>query len=472
MRVYLVVFFLLSQAALAGDFRFHTVYKKAFWQQSWFVPVVITGAVATAAAVTVFTGGAGAPAAGVGVSSVASAIAGGGPGSYMAGLSIVGGWFGGNAMLGAALLNGLSAGIIGGIATKATVGSLALLSGLTIERVAQQLTKKIAIGQFQASVIEISVMTATQLSIVDRQEQQARSGEVIALGIVLFFPLQPSSNIAHSPLVKNTVNQFSEISKKCANKEFSPEECQKRWQSFGEELTKQIQAPEYREWKNLSELKQRDFLALLLLLAQYPEKIPLFIDLTAHIQAIETQKQSFLWYLKGIAAVYRLRDSQQQGLKEQVIKDAEQVLLYAKTANRLEPKAVEPLLLQAMAYEALGQLNVFYDLKNMINKYDENHYITPNNLQNAYLFLGDIALSNQKYALALNLYHEAWTKHTNYLQSDFVRANVALRLAKANYYVENFAEAEKLLKQAKDFLRNEENAEVFLEEAQTLYNRL
>lgn len=481
MRGFWWILLLLSASVSAGDLRFHTVYNKPFWQYDWFVPVAITGAVATAAAVTVFTGGAGAPAAGVGVSSLASAIAGGGAGSYMAGLSIVGGWFGGNAMLGAAILNGLSAGIIGGIATKATVGSLSLLGGVTIEQVAKQLTKKIAVGQFQASLIEISVtkvanetlMKAAEVTVLNQQEQQqAETGEVIASGLVLSFPLQPSRGLAQSAAVKNTVNKFSEISKQCNDKTLSAEACQQQQQNFQQELRQQIQATEYQDWQNLSEAKQRDLVALLLLLAQYAEQIPLFMTFTEQIAPVETQKQSFLWYLKGMSAVYRLRNSQEQGLTAQIVKDAEQVLFYAKTANRLEPKAVEPLLLQAIAYEALGQFNVFYDLKHLIRKYDQNHYSTPNNPLNAYLFLGDIALSQQKYALAWHLYNEAWTKHTNYFLSDFVRANVAIRLAKANHYVENFSEANQLLKQAKDFLRDEKDGKVLVEEAQALYDAL
>jgi len=69
--------------------------------------------VVAAGAVSYFTAGAGAPEAAAGVSTVASWIGGGGAGSYMAGLSTVGSAVGGNAMVGAAILNGISLGTIG-----------------------------------------------------------------------------------------------------------------------------------------------------------------------------------------------------------------------------------------------------------------------------------------------------------------------------------------------------------------------
>ena len=94
--------------------RFEEVYHKAFWKNDAVFWSAIAVASAGAAAVTVYTAGTGAPAAGAGVSYVASQlVAGGGAGSYMAGLSTVGAWFGGNAITGAAILNATSAAILG-----------------------------------------------------------------------------------------------------------------------------------------------------------------------------------------------------------------------------------------------------------------------------------------------------------------------------------------------------------------------
>lgn len=121
---------------------FQSVFPKPFHKKSYFGFVLTGVTVVGAGAVTYFTGGAGAPAAATGVSSVASWVAGGGAGSYMAGLSTVGAWFGGNAMLGSAILNGISIGVVGGGGAFATlpavakVGVMASVTASTLDGVA------------------------------------------------------------------------------------------------------------------------------------------------------------------------------------------------------------------------------------------------------------------------------------------------------------------------------------------------
>ena len=117
------------------DIDFKHVYPKAFYEKSYF-GFAITGAVIVGAgAFSYFTAGAGAPAAATGVGAVASWTAGGGAGSYMAGLSTIGGMFGGDAILGAAILNGISLGTIGGgvgVTTGAAFKSMAILGKIGV----------------------------------------------------------------------------------------------------------------------------------------------------------------------------------------------------------------------------------------------------------------------------------------------------------------------------------------------------
>jgi len=114
------------------DIDFKHIYPKAFYKKSYFGFLITGVAVIGAGAFTYVTAGAGAPAAATGVSSVASFIAGGGAGSYMAGLSVVGGWVGGNAMVGAAILNGISIGMFGSsLAGLSVLGKLSILSSVT-----------------------------------------------------------------------------------------------------------------------------------------------------------------------------------------------------------------------------------------------------------------------------------------------------------------------------------------------------
>lgn len=116
-----------------SDLGFQTAFHRPFYKKKTFGLFVTGTSVLAAGAFSYLTAGAGAPAAAAGVSSVASWLAGGGAGSYMAGLSIVGGWFGGNAMLGAAVLNGISLGTVGAAGTWAslTAGQKALALATT-----------------------------------------------------------------------------------------------------------------------------------------------------------------------------------------------------------------------------------------------------------------------------------------------------------------------------------------------------
>ena len=103
------------------ELTFSSVYPKPIYEKSYFTWIILGASIIAAGVASYFTAGAGAPAAATGVSTIASWIGGGGAGSYMAGLSTVGGWFGGNAILGAAILNGISLGTIGAASGRAAL---------------------------------------------------------------------------------------------------------------------------------------------------------------------------------------------------------------------------------------------------------------------------------------------------------------------------------------------------------------
>ena len=109
-----------------SELSFSNVYNKALYKKSYFGVTVMAVVTVGAIGVSYVTAGAGAPAASAGVGTVATAIGGGGQGAYMAGLSTVGSWFGGNAVLGGAILNGISNGLLIGSA-----GKLGVSLGLT-----------------------------------------------------------------------------------------------------------------------------------------------------------------------------------------------------------------------------------------------------------------------------------------------------------------------------------------------------
>ena len=116
------------------DLSFEAVFDTPFYREGYFPWAILAATIVVAGVVSFATAGAGAPAAATGASTVASAVAGGGAGSYMAGLSTIGGWFGGNAMVGAAILNGLSLGLGGGgtaWASLSAIGKIAVVASVT-----------------------------------------------------------------------------------------------------------------------------------------------------------------------------------------------------------------------------------------------------------------------------------------------------------------------------------------------------
>ena len=123
------------------DLSFGAVFDKPFYREGYFPWAVLGATIVIAGVLSYATAGAGAPAAATGVSTVASAVGGGGAGSYMVGLSTIGGWFGGNAMVGAAILNGLSLGVGGGgtawasLSAIAKVGVVASVTATTLDGV-------------------------------------------------------------------------------------------------------------------------------------------------------------------------------------------------------------------------------------------------------------------------------------------------------------------------------------------------
>ena len=108
---------------------YESVYRKKLYEKSYFGLAITGASIIGAGAFSYFTAGTGAPVAATGVSTVASWVAGGGSGSYMAGLSTIGGYFGGNAILGASILNGISLGTVG---AGTSYASLSLLGKVSI----------------------------------------------------------------------------------------------------------------------------------------------------------------------------------------------------------------------------------------------------------------------------------------------------------------------------------------------------
>lgn len=114
---------------------FQELFPKPIYKKSYFGFVLTGATVVLGGAFLFITAPAGAPAALLGTAPIATWVGGGTAGSYMAGLSTIGSWFGGNAILGAAILNGISIGVAGGgvtkFATMTAIQKVGVLSSVT-----------------------------------------------------------------------------------------------------------------------------------------------------------------------------------------------------------------------------------------------------------------------------------------------------------------------------------------------------
>lgn len=150
---------------------FQELFPKPIYKKSYF-GFALTGAlVVVNGAVLFFTAGSGAPAAYAGTSALATWIGGGGAGSYMAGLSTIGGWFGGNAILGAALLNGISAGVVGGSAVKFTTLTALQKAGVLASVTATGLDGVALIENPETKSLNYRVRLMTPLGIGSKEVQ-------------------------------------------------------------------------------------------------------------------------------------------------------------------------------------------------------------------------------------------------------------------------------------------------------------
>jgi tetratricopeptide (TPR) repeat protein len=108
----------ITPVAQPQHLSFQQLFPKPIYKKSYFGFALTGATVVLGGTYLFFTAGAGAPAAYAGTGAVATWVGGGSAGSYMSGLSTIGGWFGGNAILGGAILNGISIGVVGGGASK------------------------------------------------------------------------------------------------------------------------------------------------------------------------------------------------------------------------------------------------------------------------------------------------------------------------------------------------------------------
>jgi len=384
---------------------FQSVFPKPIYEKSYFGLVLTGVTVVGAGAFTYFTAGAGAPVAAAGVSSVASWVAGGGAGSYMAGLSTIGGWFGGNAMLGSAILNGISIGVSGGGAAFATLPAAA----------------------------KVGVMASVTASALD--------------GVVL---VQNPTTKNLSYLIRLTVpkelggkgvrlltNGLHEVEAKLLEADAGKDE--KRYDELVEQKNALLREAVAIGEAALKKGGSNEDLIVLGILAKNAGHYNLFEELVNKIPVDKMENAGYIDYLKAVASIER-RD----------IQTATNLLW---KSWRLNPYAVEPplLLINILGHEQfeIHEEEIRAIVERARKDFDNDKYGTRYSLVSLNYRLATVYLRNENYPQAQLYYDKAYDELSwwqTYFGDKSMKNQIRLGSANALYGQNKKIEAQKLFK--------------------------
>lgn len=383
---------------------FKSVFPKPLYKKSYFGAVLTGATIIGAGAVTYFTAGAGAPAAATGVSSVASWVAGGGAGSYMAGLSTVGGWFGGNAMLGSAILNGISIGVTGGGAAFATLP---------------------AIGK--AGVMASVTATALDgIALVQKPDTKNLSYRI---------RLTVPHKLGSKP-VRQLSKQLDEVETEIL--EAAKDNQQKAFKELTgkkDRLNKKAIALARAALKNRKSNEDRMVLGII---AKNAGRSDLFEKLVNKIPSDKMEDAGYIDYLKAVAHIER--------------GDTDEATKLLQRSWRLNPYAVEQPLLLISILGRNGFESREKEIRTIVEKanndFDSDKYEASYSLVSLNYRLGTMYFSHKKYGLAQRSYEKAYDELSlaqKHLGSKSMKQTIRLGIANALYAQDRMDEAQELI---------------------------
>ncbi len=376
-----------TAAADDKDIGFKAAFERPFYKTTSFGLLVTGTTVVAAGAFSYLTAGAGAPVAAAGVSTVASWIGGGGAGSYMAGASIVGGWFGGNAMLGAAVLNGVSLGTVGAASSwgALSAGQKALAFGSAAATVMDGIA---FVTPPKTGELGLRVLLAEP---VDFAEDRTRSlldalkdaGEEVAKSAVQL----ASAKDEQAP---GSVN-----SSKMLEIERTLDAAKAKYQTASNQLNAELD-------RVLASGASNRTTVLMAVLANNAGRSADFRKLLTRIKVETLKDKSYLDYLRAIADL-------------QVGKTAEAERRLIDSRNTAS-YAIEPAILLAgitggrnfKANEAkIDEITAFAE-----KNFDENKYVTRTSLVSLHYRIGTLALAAKRCDRAHTAFKKAQDKHS------------------------------------------------------------
>jgi hypothetical protein len=402
---------------------FENVYYKPLYKKQAFTYGAIALATGVAAGLTVYTAGTGAPAAGTFVGSVASWVGGGGAGSYMAGLSTIGSFVGGNAITGAAILNGTSAMFFGAASTKGTA----------------------------SFVLQVMDQFPDQINSFLFDENGDKVSE-----IYYALPIQLPKNLG-SEENRKLVDSFEKINKEL--KELSEKEAKSEYEQQIQENLKKL-----NDIKNKAEAlakdsdKKNDAILGAILAYKFEDK-ELFKKTVLNISDDVTSNEGLLYYLKSIA----LFNS----------KKYDEAKKYAKMANEKEKKVIEPLMLLAMILEENGESqNIEQEVVEKLEDFSTDYYSTTNSLTVAYDLVATVYQKEGEFQSALKFYQKEYdSTSSNYLYDQDKKAIILNKMAQMNSYIGNKNLSDDLYSKALKRVK-EEKYKTAIEESHKEYTKI
>lgn len=388
---------------------FNEVYPKAIYKKSYFAWIVLGASIVAGGIFTACTYTFGAPAAATGVASVASWVGGGGAGSYMAGLSTVGGIVGGNAVTGSVILNGLSYGLIGG-----TMGKFGALS---------------AASKFGVIVNVSTTMLDGVASI--KNSEMGDPYFVVRFNI----PKNLGGKLVRK-LVDDYYNYQDELTESISN---------------GNENGIKINTSLKQSVLNTSEdylnnhlsdntLSQEDLIVLSMLVYEKGNSI-LFQDTIKKLGSIiDSNRKNGYW--DYLLAVNHLLD-----------RDMDKAITALKSARSDNPYAIEPIILLNNLLATDFQKNeshIKFNVTYVEKMFDSDKYSSPYNLLALYYRMANIYYNNKDYKEAMNYFKKAKDEIgviDGFLGGDKLKNQISLGIANCSYLCGDKATADKLFKE-------------------------
>ena len=415
---------------------FSDVFTKKFYEKKYFGVAVLGATVVTAGAVSYFTAGAGAPTAATGVSTVASWVGGGSAGTYMAGLSTIGSAFGGNAILGAAILNGVSIATIGGGPAIASMS--AAQKGLAMFSVSATMMDGVAVVNGHGTDT-LSYQVALPIpKKIGSKELRQQADELRTLGTEER-KLGETMDELYADRLK--AKEAGKDSEKAAKKLADAESKLKETKAKRTQLEKDI---ETRARTAIKKSVGADDRVLLAVLAKNLGKSSLFADLIEKIPTECAKDAGYVYYLKAVAKI-----------EKNQIKEALQLLEKSSIQN---PYAIEPAILRVniAGREFDKKKDEIIEIVSRTGKlFDSEKYATPFSLVSLHYRVGTLSLIHKDYRLAEVQFNAALKERSLWEQygpknefDSMVKTGLANALYGQNRKDEAMAIVDKLLKAA------------------------